>query len=411
MKGVKALFESELKLLSSSFEKCRLQVMLLDPNEKIPRSLDMGLGAIIGDTGIYQRSFVENMVSIKPATIYRMRNRFDCYYIYFLMPDQEKIVFIGPYLAEAVANKTVLEIAERETMSMKQGQMLQQYYSMIPVLKEDSHLFSILEAFADLIWNGPQGYTIETVDSRLTQQHSFSSDKKEGTSSEDDLFNMQVMESRYARENELMRAVSNGQIHRAEKLLSSFSSASFEKRLSDPIRNLKNYCIIMNTLLRKAAEQGGVHPLYLDKCSSGFAYRIEQLASAAQVGTLMEEMATSYCRLVRKYKTEKYSSPVQKTIVCIDADLTQDLTLGKLAKLQNVSPAYLSALFKKETGRTLTDYVNQKRVDFAKTLLLSTDLQIQTIAQHCGILDIHYFSRVFKKYTGVTPKEYRISGK
>ena len=193
--------------------------------------------------------------------------------------------------------------------------------------------------------------------------------------------------------------------------MSTFSELSFEERMPDRLRNLKNYCIIMNTLLRKAAERGGVHPLYLDKCSSAFAHRIEQLTTVAQVRTLMGEMATSYCRLVRKYKTEKYSSPVQKSIICIDADLTQDLTLAKLAKLQNVSAAYLSALFKKETGRTLTDYVNLKRVEYAKTLLAGTELQIQTIAQHCGILDIHYFSRVFKKYTGITPKEYRSSTK
>ncbi len=405
------MFETELKLLCSSFEKCGLQVTLLDQSETIPQNLDMGLGAIIGDAGVYQRSFVENVVSIRPATIYKMRNRFNCCYMYFLMPVREKVVFIGPYLNAPLSRAAVLEIAEREKLSLRQSEMLQQYCGMLPVLSEDSHIFSILEAFADMVWNGPLGYTIESVKSHNTGKHSFSAEKREGTSSQDDLWNMQVMERRYAIENELMRAVSNGQMHRAEKLLSSFPNVAFEKRLSDPIRNFKNYCIIMNTLLRKAAEQGGVHPLYLDKCSSGFAHRIEQLSSVAQVRTLMGEMTTSYCRLVRKYKTEKYSSPVQKSIICIDADLTQDLSLGKLAKLQNVSAAYLSALFKKETGRTLTDYVNLKRVEFAKTLLANTDLQIQTIAQHCGILDIHYFSRVFKKYTGITPKEYRCSNK
>ncbi len=411
MKGVKALFEAELKLLFASFKKCRLQVMLLDANEKIPKNLDMGLGTIIGDTEFYRRCFADNVVSVQPATVYRMRNRFDCYYIYFLMPDQDRIVFIGPYLNGTFARTAILEIAEREKLSLKQSEMLQQYYSMLPVLPEDSHLFSVLEAFADLIWNGSLGYNIEWVAPNYTNGYSFSNEKREVTSSQDDLWNMQLMESRYATENELMRVVTNGQIHRAEKLLSSFSFVDFEKRLSDPIRNLKNYCIIMNTLLRKAAERGGVHPLYLDKCSSAFAHRIEQLTTVAQVRTLMGEMATSYCRLVRKYKTEKYSSPVQKSIICIDADLTQDLTLAKLAKLQNVSAAYLSALFKKETGRTLTDYVNLKRVEYAKTLLAGTELQIQTIAQHCGILDIHYFSRVFKKYTGITPKEYRSSNK
>lgn len=379
--------------------------MLVDPSENMTRNMDMGLGSIIGDKTVYQRPFAEHI--IKPATIYRMQNRFGCHYIYFLLPYEEKMVFIGPHLSRLFGRTQVLEIAEREKLEPKRSEMLEQYYSMLPVLAEDSHLFSILESFVELIWNGPQGFTIELLQQERIKDYTISTDKKEGTSPEDDLWNMQLVERRYGYENELIRAVSNGQMHRAEKLFSQFSAASFEKRLSDPIRNLKNYCIIMNTLLRKAAEQGGVHPLYLDKTSSNFAYKIERLSTVAQIGALMGEMTRSYCRLVRKYKTERYSSPVQKSIICIDADLTQDLSLGRLAKLQNISSAYLSALFKKETGQTLTDYVNLKRVEFAKSLLESTDLQVQTVAQHCGILDVHYFSRVFKKYTGQTPKEYR----
>ena len=77
--------------------------------------------------------------------------------------------------------------------------------------------------------------------------------------------------------------------------------------------------------------------------------------------------------------------------------------------MQNVSAGYLSSLFKQETGETLTEHVNRKRVKFAMRLLGTTRLQVQTIAQHCGILDVHYFSKVFKKYAGMTPKEYRNS--
>lgn len=77
--------------------------------------------------------------------------------------------------------------------------------------------------------------------------------------------------------------------------------------------------------------------------------------------------------------------------------------------MQNLSPSYLSALFSQETGQTLTEYVNEKRVKLAMRLLATTKLQIQTIAQHCGILDVHYFSKVFKKKLGITPKQYRES--
>ena len=102
-----------------------------------------------------------------------------------------------------------------------------------------------------------------------------------------------------------------------------------------------------------------------------------------------------------------YSLPVQKAITCIDTDLSADLSLSTLAKMQNISPGYLSTVFKKETGKTVTEYINQQRVKHATHLLNTTKLQIQTIAQHCGIMDVHYFSKVYKKYTGKTPKEHR----
>ena len=102
-----------------------------------------------------------------------------------------------------------------------------------------------------------------------------------------------------------------------------------------------------------------------------------------------------------------YSPLIQRVITRIDSDLTADLSLKAIASLLNVNPSYLSTQFKKETGSTLTDYVNRKRVEHAILLLNSTSMQIQTIALYCGIPDVNYFTKLFKKYINKTPKEYR----
>lgn len=104
-----------------------------------------------------------------------------------------------------------------------------------------------------------------------------------------------------------------------------------------------------------------------------------------------------------------YSLLIRKVLTRIDSDLTADLSLKTQADLLNVNASYLSTLFKKETGTTLTDYVSRKRVEHAVFLLNSTDMQIQTIAQYCGIPDVNYFTKTFKKYVQKTPKEYRES--
>ena len=123
----------------------------------------------------------------------------------------------------------------------------------------------------------------------------------------------------------------------------------------------------------------------------------------------MRDMFRTYCRLVRKNSTNKYSLVVQKTVLLVDSDLSANLSLGTLAAVQDISPGYLSTVFKKETGKTVSQYIREKRINHAAHLLSTTHLQIQTVALHCGIMDVQYFSKIFKMQTGKTPKEYRES--
>ena len=165
----------------------------------------------------------------------------------------------------------------------------------------------------------------------------------------------------------------------------------------------------MNTLFRKAAENGGVHPVYLDSVSSGFAKRTENIHDLSAISDFMIEILETYCELVKKHSVKQYSPIIQKAIIKIEGDLTGDLSLKAMSKLANVSSGYFSQLFKKEMGVSLTQYVNNRRIQFAQNLLKTTNLQVQTVAQHCGILDFHYFCRLFKTVTGKTPTEYKES--
>ncbi len=224
---------------------------------------------------------------------------------------------------------------------------------------------------------------------------------------ETDLKKIRAMEQRYEFENRMMDAISHGDFRIAENMTLAFSTSAFEERTADPLRNLQNYCIIMNTLCRKAAETGGVHPVFLNDVSSSFARRIEQLRNVAVIPSFMQEMMASYCRLVQTHSIKSYSPTVQKAVLYIESNLQNELGLSSVAEAISVSAGYLSSVFKKETGQTLTAYVNAKRIEQAKHLLRATDLQIQTVAQDCGFLDLHYFCRVFKAHTGTTPSAYR----
>ena len=134
---------------------------------------------------------------------------------------------------------------------------------------------------------------------------------------------------------------------------------------------------------------------------------IENMPSLSDNSALMRDMFRSYCRLVRKHTMTQYSLLIQKTVLLIESDLSAELSLSSLAKYHDVSPSYLSDKFRKETGKTMSRYIIEKRMEYAMHLLTTTNLQIQTVALNCGIIDVQYFTKLFKKHTGKTPKEYR----
>lgn len=353
------------------------------------------------------RPLSEYVPELSPATVYTGTDWLGCCHIFFLLPQlqPDAIMVIGPFLTEPVTPEQIMEQAESHQVDTREHKRLEQYLASLPILPKTSHLHLMLSTFFDRIW-GAGNYTKETVNRDHSQDAPWF---LQGLRSEEEniLMDMALMEERYAHENSLIEAVRQGQMWKIENLMARITPTAFEKRVSDPIRNLKNYCIITNTLLRKAAEQGGVHPIYIDSLSSAFAMRIEQVSSPAAGPALIVEMAQSYCRLVRHHSTKRYSAPVQKAIIIIDSDLSAQLNLSRLARELNVNSSYLSSLFKKETGLTVTGYILNRRISHARHLLENTRLQIQTIGQLCGFEDVHYFSKLFKKVAGQTPKQYR----
>ena len=78
-----------------------------------------------------------------------------------------------------------------------------------------------------------------------------------------------------------------------------------------------------------------------------------------------------------------------------------------MAKLCHLSPSYFSKLFLREVGENFTDYLNRKKITWAKDALRNTDTNINLIALDLGFQDNSYFVKVFKKYVGITPTQYR----
>ncbi|MGU8378882.1 response regulator transcription factor [Clostridium perfringens] len=98
---------------------------------------------------------------------------------------------------------------------------------------------------------------------------------------------------------------------------------------------------------------------------------------------------------------------VDKVSKYIDDNMDKMLKLEELASICSLSPGYFSRVFKKETGKTVITYINEKKVERAKKLLKESKDPIINISLDLGFDDCGYFIRVFKKITGLTPKAFR----
>lgn len=98
---------------------------------------------------------------------------------------------------------------------------------------------------------------------------------------------------------------------------------------------------------------------------------------------------------------------IKRTLQYIDRHLSEDISLEAISEVVNTNPSYLSRVFKKECGETLTEYTSRRRIEKAKELLLQPDQLVYQVSKLVGFNDPAYFSTIFKKYTGVSPKEYK----
>ena len=103
----------------------------------------------------------------------------------------------------------------------------------------------------------------------------------------------------------------------------------------------------------------------------------------------------------------KHSDVVFKTMEYIRINYDRKLSLDDIAQHVYLSRSYLSSLFREETGQTLFSYINQVRVEKSKLFLMDSSISLAEVATMCGFEDQSYFTKVFRKITEMSPKQYR----
>lgn len=350
----------------------------------------------------YEQNLSAWISAMKEAVFYCYQDTYDISYCIATLPtsedDSRDILLLGPFMEYAADEEQLSRLMSRNHVPSQYGKEMREYYNAVPVIPQADRWREMCRELFALFY---PGQTVRTA----YFLYDFS-DLQFRREAPDNHLSAAIIEMRYAIEEKLMSAIENGDTTSALKHINEAQQFRLAKRYPDSLREIRNGLIVANTIYRKAAQAGGVHPVHIDTLSAKLARYCEKVMTYDESFRLTTEMVRQYCLLVQNYSLRGHSSIIQKVVNYINLNLAEKLSLALLAEQNFINPSYLSTLFKKEMGLSLSAYINQQRIRLALRLFNTGSMQVQDVAARCGIEDTSYFRKLFKKSVGMTPSAY-----
>ena len=337
-----------LRLMTELYEHWNCQVLIITDPDKQHAQVDLGFRKRMNmpyDIELH----AELMLSrIQKNMFYLYTDKFLISYALFRLPEalweeiretpaaeaeaaqiSPPVLCIGPILFHTMNTVEISSVMARLKISPGHRQDMAEHYNLIP-------LFSSQEIFI---------HTLQFFLKRLTQepvlfreisygQESWGFSDPEGADyalPEQPEVAIQAIEERYEAERALMKAVGAGKTNEATLRYQRFISYRLAPRGLSALRDKKNILFVLNTLLRKAVQFGGVHPFHIDNISRSFSIQIEAGLTLEQLDQLSYRMVRKYCILVQNYARKNYSPLVQRCMNTIDFSYSAEISLSWLA--------------------------------------------------------------------------------
>lgn len=229
----------------------------------------------------------------------------------------------------------------------------------------------------------------------------------------DDEYNSNNIRRAYAFEQNMLHYISHGETEKLKELLGDSGSHAVTtgKLAHDNLRQLKNEMICLAVLASRAAIDGGLDIELSYSLCNIYLQRIEKSYLFNELFEISGQIFFDYTSRVNKLQTGNDNSPiVDRAIRYITANINQKIHVDDLAAYLKVNRSYLSTKFKKDTGISVSDYITQQKIIEAQRLLKYTDRSLAQISNYLDFSSQSYFQLQFKKYTGMTPAQYKRGG-
>ncbi len=207
------------------------------------------------------------------------------------------------------------------------------------------------------------------------------------------------------------RAVAEGRIDAVQEncIQGAFENLEGVGRLSDdPVTNLRYHFVVTAALITRFCMEGGMALEEAFGLSDSYIQKMDRCKNLPEIVLLHDQMALDFAGRMRQLKKNAASSKqVAEAIDYIYVHIMDRITVNDLAEAICISPAYLSRIFKQETGVSVSEYIRQRKLDMAKNLLRFSDYSLVEIANMLSYASQSHFIQHFRAQTGMTPKAYR----
>ena len=203
-------------------------------------------------------------------------------------------------------------------------------------------------------------------------------------------------------------SICSGNLETVKMLSTPLCSEGYGVLSRDALRNLKYHLIISVAMITRYCINNGLSPEEAYNLSDKYIMKADECSTENEVHRIHSEMIASFTKRMSRVKVENiYSKQIVKVIEYINCHISDKILLKDISEYISLSISYLSRLFKEEVGLNISEYITIKKVETAMSMFKFSAQSTAEISCALNFSSQSYFIKLFKKYTGMTPKEYK----
>lgn len=392
-----ACFHLLQKVLSEAFQ---IEVLFFSPPYSDFREIDRGIRNIMWPDFLAKNEILIPSKESPEKRFFVVRSNLGFYNIivYLNLEKSPDFFSIGPFRSEELSQDFIQNLTKDLDLPASVLIALQNYYNILPFIPLQS-IMVVAKEILSVYYPEFSEITPILVEFNV-QTHNLH-------------INTQMLQDFSAEYAELyqeklfrfLEVLKKGNVELSHIYLNDFLKTS-KILVMQNVNECKKNLSMLNVYCHTALLNTNIHPSHVLKLFSSLRTKIDALNTRDSIENMPNDICHKYCLLVKNYAFPEYSKTIRVVINYINLHLDEELTLALLSEKFKKNASSLSSSFSKEVGLSITNYIHQARINESIRYFNTTKMSISEVALAVGFQDFAYFSRLFHKQVGCSPREY-----